>query len=71
MVYKFEHGTIEHNGTSDGYIYYILDGRTEKRAKLYYREFKTRFAHAGQYFIARFANGVTKRIYLCDMVKYR
>lgn len=71
MVYKFEHGTIDIIGDSNGYMYYIVNGYKEKRSKILYREFRTRWDNAGQYFIARFLNGASKRIYLNNLTEYR
>lgn len=77
MVYKFEHGTIDiigidgKNSFSDGYMYYIVNGYKEKRAKMHFRPCKSIFDHAGIYFIARFMDNSTKRIYLTDLVEYR
>lgn len=71
MIYKFENGTIDIIGDSDGFMYYIVNGYKEKRAKLIYKKFRNRFDKAGLYFVARFLNGTTKRIYLTDLVEYR
>ena len=71
MNHEFKNGTIDIIGDSDGYMYYIVDGCKEKRSKILYREFKTRFDNAGQYFIARFQDKTSKRIYLNDLIEYR
>ena len=71
MAYKFENGTIDIIGDSDGYMYYIVNGMFEKRAKLKYKEFRNTWNRAGLYFIARFMNHTSKRVYLQDLHEYR
>ena len=76
MYYKRGIHSIDVNGTNNGYAYYILDGWKEKKAKLYYRPFRTLDDHmgntpAGLYFIARLPGKRTMRVYLCETPCYR
>ena len=62
-------------GIENGSMYYS-DGYNVRKSKMHFREAKTwdEFMGnkpAGNYFIARFPNRRTKRIYLCDLVEYR
>ena len=57
-------------------MHYCSDGYHERVAKIHYREERTWDDHmgntpCGNYFIARFNNGSTKRIYLCTLPEYR
>lgn len=76
MIKEYDHNTVDLIGTENGKMFWILNGKHEKCSKLYFRHEKTLDDHMGNtpcglYFIARFQNRKSKRIYLCEFPEYR
>lgn len=61
---------IDDSNSDNKIMHYIIDGHIEKRSKLYYKPYSNNFKY-GLYFIARFSNRTTKRIYLNELPEYK
>lgn len=72
MVYHFGRNTVDIIGDSEGIMHYIVNGLFARKSKLLYKTPGNQFGiRGGLYFIARFPDGTSKRMYLNELVEYR